>query len=550
MRHLLSALALSALLLPAARAGTLFVDAALASGSNDGSSWVNAFQGPDGLQAALAAASSGDQIFVADGSYRATSTGSRSISFALKDGVALFGGFLGGESDPSQRPPFWTAPSVLDGDLAGDDGLGQFGDNTFHLVNAAGTTASAVLDGFVIRSGAATGSGGNNDRGGGILCVGAVSPTIRNCRFVANRCTFGGAAGYINNSGAPSFTDCSFEDGNGGSFGGAFDVAGGGAVRLQRCRFTGNTAARAGAVELFTTTGAIVSDCVFLGNISTGTGGGGGMWLGSGGNPVIRNCTIAGNSSTTNAVAGLRVQNAANATIANCILWDNSGPGGAQDSGNQVNANADVSFSIVEGGFVGGTGNLGSDPLLANLAGGDVTLGAASPAIDAGSNSAVPAGVTLDLLGHPRFADVLGVADTGEGSAPIVDIGALEAPSVWLDLDHALAGAGGAPQLLLSGTLEANSSVNVALSGAATASTAWFVLGVTLLSAPFKGGVMVPDVDVLAPFPTGAAGAVNFAFAWPVGVPTGFPFWTQFWVQDAGGPKGFAASNAVQGTSP
>jgi hypothetical protein len=52
MRHLLSALALSALLLPAARAGTLFVDAALGTGANDGSSWANAYQGPDGLQAA------------------------------------------------------------------------------------------------------------------------------------------------------------------------------------------------------------------------------------------------------------------------------------------------------------------------------------------------------------------------------------------------------------------------------------------------------------------------------------------------------------------
>ena len=102
----------------------------------------------------------------------------------------------------------------------------------------------------------------------------------------------------------------------------------------------------------------------------------------------------------------------------------------------------------------------------------------------------------------------------------------------------------------LSGTLIASSTVNVALSGAATNSTAWFVLGLTQLDAPFKGGVMVPDVNVLAPFPTGGAGAVNFSFGWPTGVPAGFPFWTQFWVQDAGGPKGFAASNAVKGTAP
>ena len=46
-------------------------------------------------------------------------------------------------------------------------------------------------------------SGSNRDRGGGILCVGAASPTVRNCRFVANRSSFGGAAGYVNNGATP-----------------------------------------------------------------------------------------------------------------------------------------------------------------------------------------------------------------------------------------------------------------------------------------------------------------------------------------------------------
>ena len=42
----------------------------------------------------------------------------------------------------------------------------------------------------------------------GILAVGNVSPTIRNCRFLDNTCSFGGAAGYVNNGGAPTFSDC------------------------------------------------------------------------------------------------------------------------------------------------------------------------------------------------------------------------------------------------------------------------------------------------------------------------------------------------------
>ena len=545
------ALSLSALLAlaPLAAADTLHVDANLASGANDGSSWADAFQGTLGLQSALAAAVAGDQVFVADGTYKATDTGSRTVSFALENGVEVYGSFLGGETTPSERPPFGTAPSVLEGDLAGDDGLAQFGDNTFHLVTTVGTDATAVLDGFVVRGGAATAAGGNNDKGAGILCLGAVGPTIRNCNFRDNRCTFGGAAGYINNGGFPTFTDCSFEDGVGGSFGGAFDIASGGNVRFERCLFTGNTAARAGALEIFNSTGPVVSNCVFVGNTATGNGGGGGVWLGSGGNPRVSNCTIVGNSSTTQAVGGIRVQNAAGATVANCVIWDNAGPAGAQGADNQVNSAADVTWSIVEGGFAG-TGNLALDPLLANIAGGDVSPTAASPGIDAGSNADVEPGSTLDFAQHPRFADVLATADTGAGAAPIVDIGALEFESAWLDLGQALAGTSGEPSLVLEGPLTGNSLVEVSVAQALAGALAFNVVGLSELSAPFKGGVLVPDVDFLLPSLVDPVGSFSLSFLWPVGVPGGVGIWWQAWIMDPLAVKGFAASNAVKGTTP
>ena len=547
---LLRVLSLSLLALaPPAAAGTLHVDADLVTGLNDGSTWADAFQGPLGVQAALAVAVAGDELFVAQGTYLPTDTGSRTVAFALKNGVAIYGSFLGTETSPDERPPFGTAPSVLSGDLAGDDGLALFGDNSFHVVTTSGTDATAVLDGFEVRGGAATGGGSNQDRGGGILCTGAVGPTVRNCRFVANRCTFGGAAGYVNNGGFPSFTDCSFEDGVGGSFGGAFDIASGGAVLYERCFFRGNTAARAGALEIFSTTGVVVNNCVFTGNTATGSGGGGAIWMGTGGNTRVRNCTIVANSSTVNAVAGLRNQNAANATVVNCIFWDNAGPGGAQDAANQVNAATNVTYSIVEGGFTG-TGNQGADPLLADILNGDLAPTSASPALDAGNNAEVQAGTTLDFAHAPRLADVLGVADTGAGTAPVVDLGAYEFESVWLGLGNGLAGTPGTPALVLDGPLTALSTVNVALANALGGSTAFLVVGFAQLGAPFKGGVMVPDIDVLLPFATSGAGTVDFPFTWPAGVSAGVATWYQFWVQDTGGPKGFAASNGVLGTTP
>jgi autotransporter-associated beta strand protein len=58
----------------------------------------------------------------------------------------------------------------------------------------------------------------------------------------------------------------------------------------------------------------------------------------------------------------------------------------------------------------------------------------------------VPAGITTDLAGNARFADVPGVADTGSGTAPIVDMGAFESPNSHL----VVAGSDGADEFSLS----------------------------------------------------------------------------------------------------
>ncbi len=401
------------------------MNAGLSTGANDGSSWADAFQGADGLQAALAVALSGDDIFVTEGVYRASSTGTRTESFALKNGVTLWGGFKGGESSPDDRPLLGVGQSILSGDLAGDDSAGGFDDNSYHLIRTVGTDASAVIDRFTIKAGNANGSGGNNDRGGGILCLGNVSPTVRDCYFVDNRSSFGGAAGYCNSGAAPTFTDCGFEGGQGGSFGGAFDLASAGPVRFERCLFYNNTAARAGALEIFATNGVIVSNCIFANNTATGSGGGGAIWVGSGGDTKFRNCTIFENYSTTNAVAGLRNQNAPQTTVVNCILWGNQGPGGTQAANNQANAANQISYSIVEGGFTG-VGNLNADPLIGPGPFLIFLPSTGSPCIDAGNNSEVPPGSTTEFWGGPRFFDDPSSADTGLGTAPIVDIGAHE----------------------------------------------------------------------------------------------------------------------------
>ena len=49
--------------------------------------------------------------------------------------------------------------------------------------------------------------------------------------------------------------------------------------------------------------------------------------------------------------------------------------------------------------------------------------------------------------------------------------------------------------------------------------------------------------------PTGATGSVSLPANYPAGVPAGFPIYLQYWIQDATGPLGLTASNAITATT-
>ncbi|MFM7261749.1 MAG: choice-of-anchor Q domain-containing protein, partial [bacterium] len=185
------------------------------------------------------------------------------------------------------------------------------------------------------------------------------------------------------------------------------------------------SAARAGACETYGVSQPRYTNCVFTGNIATGTNGGGALWIGNSGTVTARNCTIVANSATS--LAGGIINTSGSSTFSNCILWANNGPGGTT-AANQIAASGGTnttSYSIVQGGITG-TANLSTDPLFVNQSSRDFRLQPSSPAIDSGSNSTVPAGTTVDFDRAARFVDDPTVADTGAGTAPIVDRGAFE----------------------------------------------------------------------------------------------------------------------------
>jgi len=416
----LLALAAALLSAPRAQAGTWYVDVNLATGANNGTSWADAFRTVDGVALALTAASANDQIWVAQGVYKPTATATRTIYHNLKTGVEVYGGFAGGETLLAQRD-FQLNQTTLSGDLGNNDGSAIFTDNSFHVINGNAAAATAVVDGFVITGGNAN-SSANQDRGGAFLLISGSNATFRNCTVINNRCTFGGGAGYINGS-SPTFDNVRFESNQGGSFGGAFDMASASNVTFRRCVFLGNTAARAGALEIFSSTNVNITNCLFAGNIATGVNAGGAVWVGSSSTATLRFCTIVSNSSPAGAGAGVLVTGAT-ATVANSILYFNSGPGGAQTAINQATG-ATVTYSCVQGGLAG-TGNISGVPQLVNPGLGDYSLAANSPCIDAGSNSAIPAGTTVDLYNNNRRVDDPSTPDTGLGTAPLCDMGCLE----------------------------------------------------------------------------------------------------------------------------
>ena len=243
-----------------------YVNAA-AGGANDGTSWTDAHKE---LRDALLHANNGDEIWVAEGSYKPTADEDRTKSFELKNGVALFGGFPAtGTPGMADRDPEYFK-TILTGDLLGNDGpnptFETLKDNSHNVVRANHVDETAVLDGFIVTAGQANFENQEWSEGAGMRNFES-SPTVRNCVFSRNRSTEKGA-GMYNNASNPTVTNCIFSSNTTlGEGGGMYNVDS--SPTITNCIFSNNNA-----------------DIFF--------GGGGGMYN-SRSNPTITNCTFEGN---------------------------------------------------------------------------------------------------------------------------------------------------------------------------------------------------------------------------------------------------------------
>jgi len=138
--------------------------------------------------------------------------------------------------------------------------------------------------------------------------------------------------------------------------------------------------------------------------------------------------------------------------------------------------------------------------------------------------------------------------NSSDGSETSFSIGGT---TLWANLGQGLAGSGGVPVLSGDGDLTAGSPTTLSVAGGPAGAQAWWVLGLTELSAAFKGGTLVPSPDVIVgPVDLGASGALSTQFSWPSGLPSATSLYWQTWVADAGAAQGFAATNGLASTTP
>ena len=396
-----------------------YVDAD-ATGANDGSSWADAYTS---LPYALDCASSGDDIRVAQGTYRPNDGivhipefDNRKLTFQLKNGVTVKGGYAGyGEANPDARD-IQAYEAILSGDLYGNDVGGlepndpSRDENSYHVVTSSGNDASAVLDGVTITGGNANADGPldeHGDRGGGMY-VNRGSPTLRDCTFAGNSAHTGG--GMFIWAADPKVTGCTFRANAAERHAGGLAVAEPYLKSVTNCTFSANFAGGSGGAVWNFEAAPTYVNCLFTGN-RAGENGGAMRNSDSGGYTLV-NCTLSDN------VAGQRggaIDSDEWPILVNCIFWANRDSSGMGESAHVRGHYQQPSFNYccVQGwtGALGGNGNIGADPEFADANGDDYHVAAGSPCIDAGDNSAVPPSLLTDLDGNPRIVN--GTVDMG-----------------------------------------------------------------------------------------------------------------------------------------
>ena len=394
----------------AALAATWYVDASVDS-SGDGTTLVAAKKT---IQEGIDAASAGDTVQVADGTY--TILGGLLVDKAVT---------MVSENGPES--------AIIDGRYEGTPYLCMnissegatvsgftftHGDGGVQMTAADVTLANCIITACT-----------NTSHGGGVY---QYLGTVTNCTITGNQSSQYGGGIWCSGG---TVVDCTISDNR------ALQRGGGAYLRaglIENCTVDGNTASyQGGGIYTYGLSGDnphVIKNCTITDNSVTSSDGGAGAHLNA--NSVMSGCLVKGNSSPN--YAGVRmisssminctvVENTASgwyggvtadsSGITNCICWNNEASNSAGADFRDGDGESTLVNSCATGITAGENGNLNEDPQF--LSSTDYRLTFSSPCIDAGDNSAVA--TETDLDGAVR---ILGAA---------VDMGAYEANLVFVD---------------------------------------------------------------------------------------------------------------------
>lgn len=276
----------------------VYVNAA-ASGSNNGTSWANAYTD---LQAALSSTATGN-IWIAKGTYKAAgAAGDTTVFFRMNTAKNLYGGFAGTETTLAARNVTANA-TIISADTKGDDKVDSLTlnkvDNRRHclVLDTSITTGTVILDGLIFENGYSRSSiindttrlGWREYMGGGVLSF--CNTTINNCIFRGNYARNGGAFAFLGDSVATlsiTITNSDFTKNNNslnGALGMGAYIARASKVSIDKTTFDQNSGLRAGLFLDGVVDGS-VSNTTFSKNVATSTSPGVGFY-------AIRNRSIS-----------------------------------------------------------------------------------------------------------------------------------------------------------------------------------------------------------------------------------------------------------------